>query len=291
MENDNIKVLNLTKNIYEIHDVNGYSHHELQKSNIISSSILDSEDCVRIINCSRGICHDSTLSEIIDDLVKKYKIDDVLQCVFCCSSIYGQGTSASIDHLPFRLMTEYGIDPHFNNEYLLSLAIQNNSSDLIKYLIEDGANLPKCIDCHMRYNTLPYNHMSLDLFKYLINAGLKIDMEQLLQDAIIVGRYDLFDFIMEFSPKISDECFYGSIQIGRSQCVRKMIPYVDLDKVGLNSMMNALEIKNYELTKLFLENGVAIPTIENKANQKTQLVQLLREYQISDDNIIKILCQ
>jgi len=92
-----------------------------------------------------------------------------------------------------KLLLEYGVDVHANNDEAFRESIHNNSVNVVKLLLENGA------DIHINDNDNILYAQSLDMIEVLVEYGSDIHLQddQLLRQNVFNGNVETVRFLLE----------------------------------------------------------------------------------------------
>ena len=194
-----------------------------------------------------------------------------------------------------------------NSEILpLNFAIKHNKFELVKLLIENGAdiNLSDNIDSPL---TIAIAKQDVNLISYLIKKGVDINRvddqgNTPLVYAIEQQQFKVIDLLLENGVKLDVKSskkspLIAAIEIGNSDLVSTLIEKgIDInnpDSQGNHFLIYAIEQKQFNIAKLLIEKGAAVnqsydnetPLFAAILSGNIDMVNYLLEHGANKDNI------
>jgi len=187
------------------------------------------------------------------------------------------------------LINIYGYDIHFQNEFVLSWAYNNNDNlPLTKFLLEHGAN-PNSMDTNTITRVIILEK-NLDIFKLYVDHGLDIRHPNILWSAIYHNRPNVIKFLIDAGIEIMPQSFIMAVQRNDILIVKLFIEYgCNVNCNDGQAMIMAIDNQNSDMVQLLLENGATIPKVNLKESDATKICDMLRNHNVDESTIIKLL--
>lgn len=154
-----------------------------------------------------------------------------------------------------KYLIELGADIHAGDDYALKVSATNGNLELVKFLVENGA------DIHAENETTLINSIlneNLDIVKFLIENGAVIDGNDSLSVSIVTGNLDVFKYIISIGADKID-ALKTSADYGQLDFIKY------LQSIGTNISAEddyALKISaangHLDVVKFLVENGANI---------------------------------
>jgi ankyrin repeat protein len=208
--------------------------------------------------------------------------------------------SENIEIIKFLLSN--GANVNLENKYNLTpieFAVKKGSKEITELLISVGCDI-NSIEENKTFLSLALEHGKIDIFKFLISKGAKIDLavdhdKSLILYAIKTGSLELIDLIISTGADINQgfersDCTPLTYAVKNSTI--EVLDYLishgsEVNKMthsGKSALQIALESCSYEKVELLILHGAALDTIDNSGkyclhiaseNSSLENVQLL----------------
>jgi len=264
-------------------------HHQLQVSqlhddnkgiDLVKQLIEWGADINRVVNGETPLIKAIQLNNI--DLIQfmiKHKAD-VNKIITTNKNNTALGEAIYYNNLPIvKILMEQGADVNlgfFDGESPLSIAINKNNKEMVKYLIDCGVHINNQGNIYKHWDAGPLGHAvtnnNLDMVKFLIENGAEVNVEAII-GAIESKNKEMVQYLVEHGADINQESsYYGEasvtpllVSIRENNLV--MVEYlinkgarVDMNDHNENSHLNAAVMTgNVKIVKYLIDWAINQP--------------------------------
>jgi ankyrin repeat protein len=191
----------------------------------------------------------------------------------CSYILYGSGTDKDKCLILFKkLIEDYGINIHFDGEYLLQTACDIAYIPLVRYFLEQGADVTKI----SLYWLVRYRH--LDIIELLFEYGFNLldQADTILFAAIDNGNPKLVDFLIKNGAILKPRLLTEAVHHNNIACVRLLIEHgIDIRHNSDEAIKDAIFHRYHDIVDLLLEHGAKIDFINSINSDNPEIEQYM----------------
>jgi len=198
----------------------------------------------------------------------------------------GIGNHQEVTLMIFEILVdEYGFDIHM--EHMLHWAFINDNLLLVKYLFDKGVN-PNNIP--ISDLVWPINNNRLDICQMYIEYGLNMHNPDIFTYAILNSNTEIIKFLLDAGVEIAPNDFIRAVNRNDILIVKLLIEYgANVSCNNNKPILAAIRNISPDMVKLLLKHGACVKDMVVKESNKTKICDVLRDYNVSESNILKVL--